>query len=139
MHNVCTLWMTAAAECMENLADIQFKWGDNYDKRESLASLLRAAKYYKKACQPKRALIVLKRVITILELSPKNDKSVIVDKYEDCIQLYRSLDLNHLANVCHKICKSLDEEKTDFCTLNVISISFIHSFIFNNIDDNVFV
>ncbi|CAG2175093.1 unnamed protein product [Oppiella nova] len=111
-----------AAECMENLADIQFKWGDNYDKRESLASLLRASKYYKKACQPKRALIVLKRVITILELSPKNDKSVIVDKYEDCIQLYRSLDLNHLANVCHKICKSLDEEKTDFCTLNICKL-----------------
>ncbi|CAG2111177.1 unnamed protein product [Medioppia subpectinata] len=111
----------AAAECMESLAEIEFKFGDKHAKRVSLSTLLKASKYFKKASQPKRALIVLKRVLTILELSPKNDISIIADRYEDCVQLYLSLDLPHLANVSQKMHQFLDPqkaEKASFCSLD---------------------
>ncbi|XP_054154507.1 putative uncharacterized protein DDB_G0292292 [Oppia nitens] len=100
----------AAAECLESLADISLKYGSRNEKRESLSSLIKASDYYTKASQPKQAVLALKRALNIIELSPKNDLTVVADKYRDCVQLYRELDLNNLADISQQICQSVDKQ-----------------------------
>ena len=99
----------AAAECLESLSDIQMNYGSDEQKMESLQTLMRAFKYYKKGLDSKRAIIAAKKALTIFELSSHRDVKTIGKKYEECGQLYEALDLHYLAKLNHKIADYFDD------------------------------
>lgn len=104
----------AAAECLENLAEIELKFGKEDNKKESINKLVKAAQYYSRSNEHNLSISAFKRAIIIAESTQRIDFNLIVKSYEHCSHLYEKLNLHHLAKINQKISKLFDREHKSF-------------------------
>ncbi len=92
---------------MESLAEIELKYGKGDKKKDfsAIYRLKRASTYYRRSSDYERAIIALRKAIIFAELN-RNPKefnfNFIETGYEECSHLYESIELYHLAKICHK-------------------------------------
>ena len=114
---------------MRYLSEVQYNYGAPEDKQQSLKSLLNASKFYKESLQMERAVITRRQALAMMELRHKDHITELIDSYQECSALYKSMDnalLQHLSLAVKNV--FVRDKKVDKKIIFII-IDLINSFV----------